>query len=209
MAAPSAGCRRDHHRSDAHGAKLANRSLMPPLTMSLAHDAEHPVPVGDGERVPPGRRLADHGPSRARSSPPIDRTKRLDRVRRPFRILRPSRSTPLIRVCAVNGTKRAPRARMSRSLNPNLSLAARRCCALRRLVGRRQAGRRRQLPFRHARRQEGAAAGCQSDVPVLSRGAHPRHRRLHRRPDVAITWTVSIGPIPAMRWRTGSPIVVG
>ncbi len=42
----------------------------------------------------------------------------------PLRIWRPSRSTPLMRVWAVNGTKCAPRACTSRSRRPNFSFAS-------------------------------------------------------------------------------------
>ncbi len=88
----------------------AKRSLMPPLTMSFELDDAEDVP--GRSRHDEGRRalLRDLGDLRAngrRGNAPARRLRRRPRIASdaPLRICRPSTSTPLMRVWAVNGTK--------------------------------------------------------------------------------------------------------
>ena len=120
----------DHDRPDAHAAELVE-----PLPHALlddvleVDDAEHPgaVPVDAAQHergaAGAGDRVDDLGARRGGTAPPWDATQPVTAPAAPLRSCRPSgRSTPLIRVCAVNGTKVAP-GRSERSRSPNSVLA--------------------------------------------------------------------------------------
>ena len=117
-----------------------------------------------------------------------------------------SRSTPLMRVCAVNGTNVAPSACMSRPRRPILLLGEHDDAApLRRLVGER--GELRgvgELALVHAGRREerGRLAVAERDRAGLVEQAARRRRPPPRRrgPTWRSRWPGSCGPCRRCRW---------
>ncbi len=88
----------------------AKRSLIPSLTTSLRWTTPSARPFSATTRgVPPDDAIpSTAAPSSAGMLPPCSSTQRRTASAAPLRMLRPSLSTPLIRVCAVNGTSTAP-----------------------------------------------------------------------------------------------------
>ena len=117
----------DHHGLDAHAPQLGEALLDAALDDVLElDDAEHSRAVGDDQRRAArlgDRRRPRRGPRRARRRPAARRGPRWRR-RRPCGSGGRSRSTPLIRVCAVNGTNVAPSSSTSRPRRPYFSLAS-------------------------------------------------------------------------------------
>jgi hypothetical protein len=109
---------RDHDGADAHRAQLAKRSLMPPLTMSLRWMTPRRARPATTSGVPPLARdaLDDRardllGGRAAEAATSSARPRRLA----PLRICARPMSTPLMRVCAVNGTNCASSLRRGRA----------------------------------------------------------------------------------------------
>ena len=120
----------DHHRADAHRAQAVEALAHALLDDVLELDhAEHLAVARDGERRRRPR-------ARSRSSSACELGRRLAALRRrpsariaspaPLRRRVPLRSTPLIRVCAVNGTKRASHAPRARARGCRTAWRARR-----------------------------------------------------------------------------------
>ena len=108
--------------------KRSKRSRMPPLTTSFRWTMPSTrAPSATASGVPPDCAMRGRRPRRAR--PGIDAAQRLDvtlrpRPPRPCGSSRPSRSQPLMRVCAVKGTKWRGVAVRSRPRRPKRSLAS-------------------------------------------------------------------------------------
>src|ERR1035441_10074907 len=85
------------------------RSRIPPLTTSFKCTTPSArLPSATTSGVPPEREMRSvTSISSVGTSPPCSRTNSITESVAPLRMRRPSRSTPLMRVCAVNGMKRA------------------------------------------------------------------------------------------------------
>ena len=133
----------DHDGADAHAAQLGEALADAALDDVLeVDDAEQPAVLGDGERRAArlGDRLGDlvdlaHGSAltagcSARTAPDAAAVgagalrKPRTASTAPLRIQEPPTSTPLIRLCAVNGTKLALSSASSRPRMPYFSLAS-------------------------------------------------------------------------------------
>ena len=109
----------------------AKRSLMPPLTTSFRKITPRVwAPSATTRGVPPWREMLSTAAVTADGkAPPCDSTQALTLAAAPLRMTRAgwpplaARSTPLMRVWAVNGTKVAVAGARSRPRRPNLSLA--------------------------------------------------------------------------------------
>ena len=100
---------------------------MPALTTSLRKRAPSSRPAfATASGVPPARAIASviRRSSVATAVSPVPGFARRIESTAPLRMTSPSASMPLMRVCAVNGTKVAPRLAMSRSRRPYFSLAS-------------------------------------------------------------------------------------
>ena len=112
-----------HHGADAHLAELLEALLHPGLDRVLQVDhAERLAPsapffAATTSGVPPRPAMSSTmSMSSTGTVPPFSSTQRRTESAAPLRMLRPSKSTPLIRVCAVNGDELArPRARGARA----------------------------------------------------------------------------------------------
>ena len=104
----------------------AKRSRMPPLTMSLrwTRPSTRPFSATASGVPPPLAMVSAPRCSSGGIRPPWLLTQSTTASTAPLRISRPSTSTPLIRVCAVNGTKRACIGAISRARSPYLSLTS-------------------------------------------------------------------------------------
>ena len=102
-----------------------NRSLIPPLTMSLSWTTPSTALPSDTTRgvAPSFAILSTTTRTPVGTDPPRRFAWASIASAAPLRIWRPFRLTPLIRVCAVNGTNVAPSFCTSRSRIPYLSLA--------------------------------------------------------------------------------------
>ena len=119
----------DHHRADAHRAQPVEALAHAVLDDVLELDhAEHLGVAGDGERrrALRGRRGRARPRARGGAWPPSSATQRRIASPAPLRSRVPLKSTPLIRVCAVNGTKRASQRARARARAARTAWRARR-----------------------------------------------------------------------------------
>ena len=140
----------DHHRLDAHAAQLGEALLDAALDDVLQLDRRRARARRRRRPAacrPPWRCVSTVGAhARAGTCRPAPRRSASTASAAPLRIWRPSRSTPLMRVCAVNGTNvRAERVRRRARGGRTAPWPARRCCGPRasRRRARRAARRRR------------------------------------------------------------------
>ena len=204
----------DHHRLDAHPPQLGEALRMPPLTMSLSW-------ITPSTRAPSAttsgvaallRDLIHRGADAGRAArPPCVPDVGLDGVGRALADPgAPFRFTPLIRVCAVNGTKCAPSSWTSRSRMPYFSLARTTiAAALGRLVGQRgELGGVGQVALGDALggEERGGLAVAERDRAGLVQEQHVDVAGRLDRP--AATWRSrspgSSGPCRRCRWRRGA-----
>ena len=204
----------------------SNRSRMPSLTTSLrwmtprARAGSPSTRSATTSGVPPAPEIASTiAPELARRvSPPCSRTHVDDRAAAPLRICRPpSRSTPLIRVCAVNGTNVA-RGQLARAR----ARAARSAVLARTTIERPSGVSSARLDSCAASAQLGAStpstgrnsAACRLPrvmVPVLSSSSVLTSPAASTaRPDIASTLRCTSRSMPAMPIADSSaPMVVG
>ena len=193
------------------------RSLIPPLTTSLSWmtpSARAPSATTSG--VPPVLAMAVTAASTlAGTRPPACRTQLTIVSAAPFRIWRPSRSTPLIRVSAENGTKCAPSACTSRSRMPNFSLASTTMLRPSGVSSAREASCAASASSCSVTPSAGMKATAwrlpSVMVPVLSsRSTSTSPAASTARPDMAMTFFRIIRSMPAMPMAESSPpMVVG
>ncbi|EXU92327.1 hypothetical protein P354_25245 [Streptomyces noursei PD-1] len=208
----------------------SNRSRIPSLTTSLrwttpstrASDAPpRRVTWPTTSGVPPLAEMpSTMCPTSSVGCPPLSRTQRITAVAAPLRSARcscgSSRSTPLIRLCAVNGTNPAPAS--SPSLRPRSA-----CCSLARTTMERPSGVSSAI-------EDSCAASASSSADTPGTGRNAVACRLPRvivpvlsnsrvltspaastaRPDIASTLRWTSRSMPAMPMAGSSaPIVVG
>ena len=201
----------------------SNRSRMPSLTTSLrwmtpSARACRRASSATTSGVPPEVEMeSTRSPTAATSPPPHSRTQARTAAAAPLRISRPGRSTPDIRVCAVNADERAPRA-----ARPGCAPAGRRRSWRVRRSSDPPASRPRGWragPRRRARPRSTPSTGRNSlacrlpsvMVPVLSSSSvFTSPAASTARPDMASTLCCTSRSMPAMPMAESSaPIVVG
>ena len=195
----------------------AKRSRIPPLTMSLrwiTPSTRDPSATTSGV-APPLAIRSTLARTLSSNAPPRDVTNASTASAAPFRICRPSRFTPLMRVWAENGTNVAPMDCTSRPRRPYFSFASTTMLRPSGVSSAREASWAASASsFSRTPAAGTNAVACRLPrvmVPVLSRRSTSTSPAASTaRPEVAITFAWIIRSIPAIPMaERRPPIVVG